>query len=58
MYAAHLCSTNEKMSKCKGRNSEAYSNLLPVFHFTLVFMLDARLNGGANKEKDHYLVMV
>ena len=37
MYAAHLCSTNEKMSKCKGRNSEAYSNLLPVFQFTLVF---------------------
>ena len=37
MHAAHLCSTNQKMSKCKGRNSEAYSNLLPVFHFTLVF---------------------
>ena len=25
------------MSPCKGRNSEACSDLLPVFHFALVF---------------------
>ena len=101
MFAAHLCSANERMSPGKGRNSEACSNLLPVFHFALVFkglfctliamcslssrdiskitqdrfkhnfawmhneidgtwrkpLLDAQLNGDANKEMDHYLVM-
>jgi len=35
MHDAFLCSTNDKITPRKGRNSEAYSNLLPCISFNV-----------------------